>query len=587
MTSEENNYLHIVRQDCPLPPGTHVVIYCRDSGGEEQDRSVTQQIETAKEYCRHHNLIVDRVFVDEAKVSSNTDKRGSLQEMLHLVRGQFKTIHDRKKRAKSAEENPFGIIFWKSNRLGRDSIEATHIKTDLRLRGITLIDLVTSANTGNSAVDALIEAFQQWKDEQELDEISQNSRRGLAQLVSMRDDDPEFLRYNPGWKSTGAYLGLRPGALPKGFKAQEVQIGVYKRKKGRNVGEARIVQRMVPDPETWDRCRLAWEMRHNGSSHTEIHRATRLFKNVNGYDTFFSNPIYIGEFHFGGKVYENFVEPMISREWFEQEQREREERQKKQQGLKMMAALEPRRVGSDYLLSGLVYCGFVDGEEHPMHIESIPGKPGKRGTYTFFICATKKNSRNTACQAGRVSLKALDQSVTECLLSHILTVENLRPLARNIAESLQQRSDDAGTRIEAIEDKLAEVQKSLQNILDALENMGYAKHLQQRYDERKREEEELLTELHTLQALRVTPEIIQEISDHELAGWIEHMRAALEGEDRSAARRIIQQFVAKIVIKEGTGTIFYSFPFPERLYMSSVQHLDLRRFELLTSTVRL
>lgn len=46
---EDNNqnYLHIIRQDCPVPPGTHAVIYCRDSGGEEQDRSISQQVEDA------------------------------------------------------------------------------------------------------------------------------------------------------------------------------------------------------------------------------------------------------------------------------------------------------------------------------------------------------------------------------------------------------------------------------------------------------------------------------------------------------------------------------------------------------------
>jgi len=35
MTSNNNNYLHLIRQDCPVPAGTHVVVYCRDSGGEE------------------------------------------------------------------------------------------------------------------------------------------------------------------------------------------------------------------------------------------------------------------------------------------------------------------------------------------------------------------------------------------------------------------------------------------------------------------------------------------------------------------------------------------------------------------------
>ncbi len=79
--------------------------------------------------------------------------------MLTDLRRRFKNINDRYKREKSRRENPFGVIFWKCNRLGRDSIETTNIKTDLRLRAITIVDLVTSTNTGNAAVDALIEAF--------------------------------------------------------------------------------------------------------------------------------------------------------------------------------------------------------------------------------------------------------------------------------------------------------------------------------------------------------------------------------------------------------------------------------------------
>jgi DNA invertase Pin-like site-specific DNA recombinase len=156
---QTNRYLHLIRQDCPLLPGTHVVVYCRDSGGDEQDRSVAQQMEVAREYCQHHNLVLDQLYVDESKLSSNTDKRDALQELLSDLRRRFKHVNDRYKREKAAREKPFGVIFWKSNRLGRDSIEATNIKTDLRLRGITIIDLVTSANTGNAAVDALIEAF--------------------------------------------------------------------------------------------------------------------------------------------------------------------------------------------------------------------------------------------------------------------------------------------------------------------------------------------------------------------------------------------------------------------------------------------
>lgn len=583
----DNRYLHLIRQDCPLPPGTHVVVYCRDSGGDEQDRSVTQQMEVAREYCQHHNLVLDKLYVDESKLSSNTDKRDALQELLSDLRRRFKHVNDRYKREKAAREKPFGVIFWKSNRLGRDSIEATNIKTNLRLRGITIVDLVTSANTGNAAVDALIESFQQWQDEQALDEISQNAKRGLAQLVGTRDTDPEFLQYNPDWESTGAYLGVMPGGVPRGFKGERIQVGVYSRKKGRTAGEPRIVQRIIPDPDMWNRCRLAWEMRHSGASYGEIHTVTRLFKNINGYDTFFSNPIYTGNLYYGSKVYEDFVPALIPKAWFDLVQKERAERVKKRDGRKMDRMVEPRRVGSTHLLSGLVICGHTDGEEHPMNVEHIPGEKGKRGSYTFFICTTFKNTRGTHCQAKRISIKALDQTVIENLLAHVLTLENLRPLAKDIAQSLEERSDDAGTRINVLEDKIAEVKKSLENIMDAIENMGYAKHLQQRYDERHREEEELLSELAVLKALQVSPKHIGQISDEALEGWIYYMRDALESDDKALARRIIQQFIAKIVIKEATGTLYYKFPFPDDVYMPSLHNLDLKGFEPLTSTVRL
>src|SRR6185369_10227414 len=97
MTSDDR-YLHIMRQDCPLPPGTHVVVYCRDSGGEEQDRSVAQQIAVAEEYCQRHHLVLECVYPEESRQSSNTEKREKLQAMLLDLRQRFKRINDRYKR---------------------------------------------------------------------------------------------------------------------------------------------------------------------------------------------------------------------------------------------------------------------------------------------------------------------------------------------------------------------------------------------------------------------------------------------------------------------------------------------------------
>jgi hypothetical protein len=353
MTSD-NRYLHLIRQDCPLPPGTHVVVYCRDSGGEEQDRSVAQQIETAREYCQHHALILERVYADESRSGATVEKRNQLQEMLTNLNLRFRQIRNLNKRQEQMDRHPFGVVVWKSNRLGRDSIETTFIKADLRIRGITIVNLVPSLETGDAKIDALFEVVQQYQDEKLLEEISDGARRGLADLVGLRDNDPLFRLHNPDWPTNdGRYLSILPGTLPIGFRAEQVLVGLRERKGRKQGGEKHYVQRMVPnrDQSLWERCQLAWKMRSEGAGIKKILHATRLFKSVSGFDHFFGNRIYTGDLEYGGKIYENFVEPMISRECFEDEQKRRAARAAKLQQRKSDPMLEPRRVNSRHLLT--------------------------------------------------------------------------------------------------------------------------------------------------------------------------------------------------------------------------------------------
>jgi hypothetical protein len=279
------------------------------------------------------------VYVDEARTASNAEKRDQLNEMQMDVRQRFRLIRDRYKREKQMAKHPFGLICWKSNRLSRDSLETTHIKADLRMRGITIVNLITAGETSDPGVNALIESFQHYQDEKQIDEISENVRRGLTQVVSLRDTDPEFRRYNPDWPTyDGGYLGIMPGTLPTGFRAERIKVGVYKRRRrgGKYSDEARIVQRAVPNHEhnLWERCYLAWKMRHEGQPIKKIMEATRLFTTVGGYSTFFANRIYTGDFEYGGKCYTGFVPALIPHEWYALEQQRKQARAAKMKNYK-------------------------------------------------------------------------------------------------------------------------------------------------------------------------------------------------------------------------------------------------------------
>ncbi len=54
--------------------------------------------------------------------------------------------------------------------------------------------------------------------------------------------------------------------------------------------------------------------------------------------------------------------------------------------------------------------------------------------------------------------------------------------------------------------------------MGVIENIGYARHLQQPYNEHRREKEELLSELAVPEALQVDPGQIAQISDEALEG---------------------------------------------------------------------
>ncbi len=586
----DSHYLHLLRSDCPLPPGTHVVLYTRDSGGDEQDKSIVQQNEAAQEYCQHFGLVLEHVYCDEAEKATEVEKRDQFTAMMTDLRQRFSVVYDPTKRDQRAKEKPFGILCWKSNRLGRDLLHTRHVKSDLRLRGLTIVSLVPIVETGNSGLDALIETFYEYQDQQLLQEISDNARRGLAQLVSLRDTDPEFQIHNPNWVSTGAYLGIMPGGIPVGFKSERITVGVYKRKHGKSGGEPRIVQRIVPDPELWERCRLAWQMRHGGASIRDIMDVTRLYKNVSGFASFFKNLIYTGTIEYGGQRITNFVPALIPMEWWEEEQKRKTERAKKMRGDKMDKNLEPRRVGGKHLLSGILYCGEIEGVEHPMLADFIPAKKGQRGHWDFYICSMKKNSRDHKCDAKRIGARVLEQSVIDALVNHVLTPDNLRPLGESIAQQVRETNNDASIRISAIQADLEQVERQIDNLLSAIENMGLSPSLKEKLTKREAEKSQLKSQESHLKKLIVKIIDIPQVTNEMIEEWIVHLRDGLKNAELEVSRRTLRQFVSKVVVKDGKGTIYYTFPVgsgdTKRLGLGK-EDMDPRGFEPLTSTVRL
>ena len=83
------------------------VIYARYSSHNQRDVSIEQQVKQCQEFAQRNNLSIIEVYADRA-VSGKTDQRPNFQRMM-----------------KDAEKKKFRyVIAWKSNRMGRNMLQA-------------------------------------------------------------------------------------------------------------------------------------------------------------------------------------------------------------------------------------------------------------------------------------------------------------------------------------------------------------------------------------------------------------------------------------------------------------------------------
>ena len=92
---------------CPAKYSGAAVIYARYSSHNQRDVSIEQQVKQCQEFALRSNLQIIEVYADRA-ISGKTDQRPNFQRMM-----------------REAEKKKFKyVIAWKSNRMGRNMLQA-------------------------------------------------------------------------------------------------------------------------------------------------------------------------------------------------------------------------------------------------------------------------------------------------------------------------------------------------------------------------------------------------------------------------------------------------------------------------------
>ena len=150
---------------------------------------------------------------------------------------------------------------------------------------------------------------------------------------------------------------------------------------------------------------------------------------------------------------ENAWPALVSRETFEAVRRGMSERAPARQ--------RPARVGSQYLLSGLLKCG-VCGKPYS-------GQAAKSGKFAYYVCARWLREGAGSCTGRYLNPERVEDYIIEKVRERILTEETITELVTLVAEEIDNLAGEVNGRLTAINSELSDVDTRLENLYQALE----------------------------------------------------------------------------------------------------------------------
>lgn len=483
-----------------IGPGATIAGYLRDSGGAAQGLSVSQQRVALTAYAAQRQWIIARWYVDAAESGATAD-RPALQELLAAGR--------------QADPGFVAVLTWATSRFGRDTLDSQFNRLWLRRHGIEVLSANPAEATPDGAVGVVFEAMFDWKNQQFLDDMARDVRRGLRANV--------VAGYAPG------------GTPPRGYLAEPVVAGI------RRDGKPKVVARWVVDPEVGPRVTQAFQLFANGASYAEIHTATRLYTANASYASLLRNRSYLGILKFGAEEFPDMLPPLVDQATFDQVQAR----------IAAGAAYTPRP-GSEYLLSGLLQCGYCESAMSG----GVDRRAEKRGykAWRYYKCDRKRREGATACpEQKHIGADALEKRVLSLVVDHVLTLDHVLALYVELRQRFA--GPDLDAEIQALDNQIAGVKRAIANIYDLVERVGPDAASAARLTQRRAE----LTALETARAEKERRQTAfgKPPTPEEIIFILTTLREGITAPEIPTARRALKGFIERIIVRGDEFQIDY------------------------------
>ena len=499
-----------------LQPLTPAALYARvSSERQDVDLSVSAQLRALKDYAESNGYSVAREYVDEAESGRVAD------------RPQFREMIEEGSQPKA----PFEVILvWKFSRFTRKREHAVAFKSMLRRKGVRVVSITEHAD--DSPTGKLMEAIIESVDEFYSENLAQEVVRGMREAASR-----------------GFFLGSK---APFGYTRVKVSDGVKER------------PTLEVDPAAAPVVKELFQSSLRGNGLMEIckilndrgvtNRGKRWYKG--GLHYLLTNEAYTGTAVWGrtskGEKAQDPVRvegawpALISRELFDAVQEAMRDRAPKVQ--------RPARVGSRFLLSGLLRCG-VCGRPY-----SAQG--AKSGQFAYYICGTLFREGAGTCSARYLNAPRVEDFVVEKIRERILTEETIVELVKLVAEEIDAMAGELSGRLEVIDAELGDVQSRLQRLYEALETSDLTLEVLSSRIFSLRHREEQLEAAREDAAGQLEQRRVELPTTEEIKGYVADFREFLKEGTFPERKALIRNFVEGIEVTGDEAVLTYTIPMP-------------------------
>lgn len=405
------------------------------------------------------------------------------------------------KMIRDSEKKMFDVVLvWKLDRFARNRYDSARYKHILKKNGIKVISAMENISESSEGIllEAMLEGFAEYYSA----DLSEKVKRGLTENALK-----------------GKHSG---GGVPMGLRLDEnlyyqidtelapIVLEVFTRYK-----EGATMQTIVND------------LNERG---IRTSRGKEISLNV--IERMLRNRKYIGEYRYHDIVKEDAIPAIVPKELFDEVQEKRRKNRK---------APARHKAEDDYLLTTKLYCGkcgaFMVGESGTSHTGRV---------HHYYRCVNTKKKR--IC-----TKKAVKKDWIEDLVIHytMQTIMN-DALMERLIDTLLELQKKENTTLPILKKQLVEVEKRIQNVLNAIEAGIFTASTKRRLDELEEQKSQL--EISILQEEMQKPLLTRE----QIAFYIYRYRQ-YDVTNQEQRQRLIDTFVNAVYLYEDKCVLTFNY----------------------------